>query len=150
MFAATLAVTGTCGIAAVPGHGQATSAGAGLRCAALCCDGCTLSSRCHGERRQVASGVEEGAGCRCETCRTHSTMVHWSLRCLCKKMKRLNTAPILQIEIARSMLRFWSVIWVLNGWSILVPAMGPFKVAANYVIYISMVFCVHKYIICDI
>jgi hypothetical protein len=35
MFAATLAVTGTCGIAAVPGHGQATSAGAGLRCAAM-------------------------------------------------------------------------------------------------------------------
>ena len=62
-------------------------------------------------------------------------------------MKRLNTAPILQIEIPRGMLRFWSVIWVLNGWSILVPAMGPFKVAANYVIYISLVFCVHKYII---
>lgn len=29
--------TGTCGIAAVPGHGQATSAGAGLRCATLGC-----------------------------------------------------------------------------------------------------------------
>lgn len=64
MFAATLALAHV-GSQPFPGMAKPHQLALGcavLRWAALCCDGCTLSSRCHGERRQVASGVEEGAG----------------------------------------------------------------------------------------